>query len=675
MVLTLSSRRRRGTLSLITTASILLYVTWTSVSVAVFHRRQNTADYPHAMASSLRRAKEVQENAFYTPKNDQAVRRQLMLPGSMTYTSECRSQYLYNDTWGHVRSPYADKLHVKSILQSLNVTSLKTAETYALFQPTYLNKLTVKGLRERMDPLCGDRDCIIKPSHTSGAVARVANGTYSCFKKCRFPAANIPLPQGYKYMLQNMRISVKEFDSNSPYELNVRRQQMQYHYIPKQILVEEHLDLSSLKEWHWWVVHGQVMFGCLRCGGQGSYFSTQFDSLQMSQGLLPCEHPPAQRPRTWSKMIAVVSELAKHIPEGVTRIDLYADDEDTIYFSEFTFTSTGCTSQFEPVVADALLYAVMHEDISKQRVTAEFVTQTINDRPSVEIDSDPMRWYGSLPSNNGTHRPRKHASLTDMCRALHKPFRQAECLARTQHVASYPLQCIAVDDRNMPARSVGQFRDTNWRNIMARVDWVWACSLAVILLLLRRFRVGEKEVSQHWNVLLYLSLVAVYKWQSSGNDGLLSPDSLWTTIVQSFHVFAVVHPIHDHLIAILHFATYWFEIAAWRAKTLQNMLGWYLLYELVASFVNEYSHHEEADDGVRCMRVLFIHTMKQYAVNDVIRAYLCAPVLVYGYLLPMFIASHVLWSVVIGIALWCVWSCCRYYSKPVRQHLLQPSRD
>ena len=627
---------------------LLILSIWLLLVTALFHRKY----YEDLQQWSPYSAGTNQNNA----KSDAVIvqrdmREQLLLPGQKTFTQECQSHYLYNATWGKQRAPWADKFLVKRLLKDLQIADLRIPRTLTHFNKTELDNMSVEGLQERLDNL-PRMSYIIKPTHTSGAVARVVNGSiYSCFKKCRHPANNVRLrSKGYNQMLKNMRYSIEHKHYDTEYEKLIEGRQMQYVFIPKRILVETHLKMEGLYEWHWWVVNGHPVFVCVRCGDQGSYFSTRYHPLNVSQGLLPCEQPPPQ-PHTWAKMLRIVTELGKHV-SGVIRIDLYADDK-AVYFSEFTFTSTGCSVEMEPLVAEALLYAVLYNNITSEQATPELVERVLNDRPCVQVETNVSQW------SNDKSSAKHHASPSDLCRTLEGSTSSlgvtSPCIEKTKLAVSFPLQCVAVDKtQKRVVQTVGQFKETSWSYVIVRVDWIWACGVALVLVLLKLFRVGDKEQRQYRNVALYLTLVCLCKWQSSINDGLFSPESIWSTITQSYHVFAVVHPMGSQLMVFTHIATYWFEIAAWRARTLQGMLGWYLMYELVAAFVNEYSHHQEMDDRVRCMRVLFVSTMKQYAVNDIVRAYLCAPILVYGYLLPKMIIEHALASTIGLVSCACV---------------------
>lgn len=410
---------------------------------------------------------------------------------------------------------------------------------------------------------------------------------------------------------------------------------------PKTI-VEQLLPLDRMMEWHWWIVDGHALFVAIRCGAHGSYYTADFTQLDLRQGSMStCDELPKQKPATWFTMKQIAHDIGQNVP-GVIRLDLYADDKE-VYLSELTFTSASCLRDFRPRVADALVYAVANQDISHELATPQFVQSLIHGRSWVLVNPDPSQW--TLSRRDEGHekgQPHFYPSATDLCEAVevyNSSTATANCLAATEETLSSPLHCVTTK-KDFTTVAIGQYKTPSFRSVLARVDWPWAFSLALLLLVLRLFKTGVKEEKhQYGNVLLYLVAVTLYKSLGSKFEGVFAPASLWTTVQHSFEVFTVVHPISSPFIAFTHIVTYWFEVAAWRSKSLRSMLFWYLMYELVASFVNEYSHHLENDDGVRCMRVSFIHSMKQYAVDDVVRAYLLPPFLVYGYLVPKFLMA------------------------------------
>ncbi|KAI2495058.1 TupA-like ATPgrasp [Fragilaria crotonensis] len=144
-------------------------------------------------------------------------------------------------------------------------------------------------------------------------------------------------------------------------------------------------------------------------------------------------------------------------------------------------------------------------------------------------------------------------------------------------------------------------------------------------------------------VFIYLLAVVGYKYSKPNNAGLFSTESIATTIVDSYRTFVLVHPISvtSPMIAWSHIATYWFEVAAWRSRSIQGVLFWYLCYELIASYVNEHYHIPEEGNAVRCSRVAFTAAMKQYAVDDVVRAYLLPPFFAYLILQPNLLWEYI----------------------------------
>jgi hypothetical protein len=174
-----------------------------------------------------------------------------------------------------------------------------------------------------------------------------------------------------------MNYSIDHMHYNPKYELLNAGRQMQYDYIPRQIIVEELLDMQSMNEWHWWVIDGHPMFVCKRCGLEGSYYSSRFVQLNMSLGHYPACSVPPLKPQTWDTMLDIVSQLSAHV-QGLMRLDLYADDNH-VYFSEITFTTSSCDQELHPTQADALLYAILYKNLTHAEATPELVEHVINE--------------------------------------------------------------------------------------------------------------------------------------------------------------------------------------------------------------------------------------------------------------------------------------------------------
>jgi hypothetical protein len=159
----------------------------------------------------------------------------------------------------------------------------------------------------------------------------------------------------------------------------------------------------------------------------------------------------------------------------------------------------------------------------------------------------------------------------------------------------------------------------------------------------------KQSKNQYLNNVLYLIGMAIYLLFSTDNDGMFSPDhSLWDVVRESYRAFTLVHPVSSssaHIImALSHFASYWFLLAALRSRSLRSMLVWQLLYELVAAPMDEWAHFNLSTDvadeelsKVFCMRRAFQSTVGHYCADEVIRRYVLPPFFVYGYLLPQYL--------------------------------------
>jgi hypothetical protein len=144
--------------------------------------------------------------------------------------------------------------------------------------------------------------------------------------------------------------------------------------------------------------------------------------------------------------------------------------------------------------------------------------------------------------------------------------------------------------------------------------------------------------------------MATYLLFTTDNDGMFSPHhSVWDVARESYRAFTLVHPVSSssvHIMALSHFASYWFLLAAWRSRALRAMLVWQLLYELVTAPLDEWAHlhsivGEDSSSQVFCMRRAFMSTVGHYCADEVIRNYFLPPFLVYGYLLPKYLLSLV----------------------------------
>jgi bifunctional DNase/RNase len=543
----------------------------------------------------------------------------------MTFNGECRSSKLRNETWGLSVAPLVDKIDAKVLVKDMG-TSIKTVPTIAVYDINNITNFTANAMAQLPNS-------VIKATQYTGYASRILDHDYFCFKCLGNPKKHLRMDgdgsnllYAHAKALKNMRYTL----DNIPFERQAVFEP-QYKYLPRRIIIEEYLPMETMREYHWWTVNGQPVFICLRCNQGdrmlGSYFSASFRELEIGT-MDKCEETP--KPKTWDRMLSIVKKMGEHIP-GIVCIDVYANDQD-VYFSEFTFTRGGCHTFFEPIVADALLYSMSNGLIESHLVTSDYVEKTIADRSWVHVSFEPEE--PRLQAKQGIIAS-GHPSSLDLCQNQ-KVESVAKCTRKTKPVAHFHLHCVVTTNNEISA-TIGQWKTRTVNLILARIDWRWALGIAALCFYLKIRANGakaERKYGQVWNCFIYLAFMVVYKSQQVSSAGLLAPTPLWNTFIQSYEIFKIVHPVTSPAIAFSHFGTYWLSIAAFRARSLRAMLSWWLCFEIITAFVNEFFHYGEDDDSVRCMRVAFIQHAKQYAINDVIRVYLLPPFFVYGYLLP-----------------------------------------
>jgi hypothetical protein len=634
---------------------------------------------------------------------------QMSFTPDMTFNGECQSSKLWNNTWGRSVAPWVDKMDVKVLVQHMN-TSVRTVPTIALYDRHNITNFTAETMARMPNAVLKPTQWTGYAAHILNDEYYCFKCLRKAKKRLRMDGDGEGQRQGggegqgqgklNSTLTSNLHRAHTEAMQNMQYTLDnlpfngLASRETQYKYLPRRIIVEEYLPLATtgMLEYHWWTVNGQPVFICVRCdeGGQtmGSYYSANFRELDMGGAVIKKCPAALPKPQTWDRMLAIVQKMGEHLPPGIVCIDLYANDTD-VYFSEFTFTRQRCNTFFAPIVADALLYSMSHGLVTSNLVTGDYVEQTIADRSWVHVSlslslsslepdketrllRDEKQGGGlSLGSSSSSSSSsiiastRSYPSSLDLCRNQTVDT-VANCTRNTEPVAHFPLHCIVTTNHanannEISATSIGQWKHRTVNLILARIDWRWALGIAALYFCLGRKRAAdaneangkeeaeEKEYGQVRNCFIYLALVVVYKSQQGHFSGLLAPAPLWNTLAQSYEIFTIVHPVTSPAIALSHFATYWISIAAFRARTLRAMLLYWLAYELVTAFVNEFFHYGEADDSVRCVRVAFIQHAKQYAINDVIRVYILPPFFVYGYLLPKMILHW--WAVTVAFFL------------------------
>ena len=310
-----------------------------------------------------------------------------------TYTGECRTHIMNNHTWGKARAPFADKLQVKRILLELlkdTNSPVKIIPTIAHYDATNVSEFSIHTLLQQSQ----GQGFIIKPTHTSGGVAKVANGVYNCFKKCtkkgKVTIEHNPA-MAEDYGRANVAYGMEKEDS----KVADKFLQTQYQYIPPRIIVEPLLPLQDQGLYHFWVYNGHIAFAKRRCEHTtseerrlqsrpgGSFVTADYrdlgDHFEMAYvGACP---PIVAVPKTWDIMVDIAQTLSRKIHPmvpDVVRIDLYETSAGDVYFSEFTFTGDQCQRYGYPIESERLLYAMMHDMIDLDTVTPDFVDGLIN---------------------------------------------------------------------------------------------------------------------------------------------------------------------------------------------------------------------------------------------------------------------------------------------------------
>ena len=394
--------------------------------------------------------------------------------------------------------------------------------------------------------------------------------------------------------------------------------------------------------WHyqWFLVHGHPILVTQDCSkSEQVYYSTRKILLQ-SKGDLYCHHAPTI-PQTWKRMRQLALQLGQkeYIQQlGIASLGFYASHDQLKFSTVRTDSIAMLPKNLQNILQGAL-------NVESNLWSPAYVERLVNDKSWVLIAFPPS---GTDVSPRTPVTTSMHESASSLCQSI--PGNTACPTLEMMTVGQdYPIQCVSLYQQKsssttrrdaVQVKVLGQWRIPTFETVIVRVDWLWALALAALLLVLKVCRIGHDTQKNRMHapltVFLYLLAVVGYKYSKPNNSGLFSTESISTTIVDSYRTFVLVHPISvtSPMIAWSHIGTYWFEIAAWRSRSIQGVLFWYLCYELIASYVNEHYHILEEDNAVRCSRVAFIAAMKQYAVDDVVRAYLLPPFFVYLYLLP-----------------------------------------
>ncbi|CAJ1950538.1 unnamed protein product [Cylindrotheca closterium] len=554
----------------------------------------------------------------------------IMWAQNESYQHYCRNHFLPDKEWGRRLAPLVDKVEVKRIVAGWAIPDLKLVPTIAIFNKSHTESFGISDMPD---------GSIMKASHMSGRVSRIVNGTFTCFKMCA-GLGNKPIrkEEGARERFQGIlkkMLKAKMRRHNEP----------QYEFINPTVILEEQLDMSKFRDvTYWYVSAGVPVFVSMECQEPNTtvlhrnFYNADFEMLEMKFLRNPCSVPVA-KPGAWDKMRNIVHELGKRLPKEIVRIDLYSSD-DEVYFSEFTYTGYACQKRFTPWIAGGLLSALHGDTVDPGIVSPQYVKDTIQGH---SWSYAPMHGLSLIPENASSH-----PSPVDLCSAIYSEMDaelQEHCLGKLRpNAAKVPFRCIVSNDigdhehRHASLTFIGAVKYPTFSDLMKRVDWDRAIILIALICYFTYNQIGTKHhQNQYRNNAMYLFVMSIYMYLFTDHNGYLSKNSLFDVVYESFRAFRAVHPMSSPFICLSHFVTYWFKIASWRSKSLRNLLFWQLCVELVSASTNEFAHHFEDLDHVRCMRLSFIHQMQNYVIDELIRTYIVPPFFVYLYLLPTFL--------------------------------------
>lgn len=623
--------------------SLLIVAAWAIMASCLQLRLLFLQSSPNEITSVIRNQMWTRDIAEGPQGRIQSVMPNLILwDEDKTYFQHCRKNILNNETWGEKIAPLVDKMLAKDIVKEWS-PELEVLPTYAHLGPKNASKDVVWELLHNVP-----QPFIIKPTHFSGSVAKVSNNTYGCLKTCLEKDLSIDSTSATDTIWKRAKLQV-----NLKY--GTKGSEMQYKFVAPRIMFEPALNMSSTNSTssfkdvtYWYLAGGVPVFVSLEChrdttGEKRTFLSTRFHRLPMSLSMETCEVTPP-RPKMWDRMHRVARAIAAHLPDEIVRLDLYSSDT-AVVFSELTFTTSACTVNFSPAVADGLLYSLKMRDLEPALLTPEYVERTISENTWVELDTTIARRFTARKTS---------PSPLDFCRDRRDT---QQCLVMARSVAEKPLRCFLRDATtgDQQFKVYGVDKMLSWYAVFwkdADLDRV-AALLSIYCLLHWRHRSCAKKVTSKKrsasraefpliNYMLCLVGMALFMCVRANHKGFISEESIIQIISECFHTFRAVHPVNSMMIAFSHFATYWFLVASWCSRTLRQTVFWLICYEVVTATVNEYMHHQEADNVLHCTRVAFIGEMKSNIFDELIRVYILPPFFVYGYLLPQILKNLVM---------------------------------
>jgi len=125
----------------------------------------------------------------------------------------------------------------------------------------------------------------------------------------------------------------------------------QYRFVPKRIIVEEHLG-EDIQTYKFYCINQEPVMLYVSSNGENGekdlyldYFNMQWQWQPVTLTTHLHAQNPIPKPKNFEKMVALSKELSKGFP--FVRIDLYNVDGE-IFLSEFTFIPTGGNMKLDP---------------------------------------------------------------------------------------------------------------------------------------------------------------------------------------------------------------------------------------------------------------------------------------------------------------------------------------
>lgn len=248
----------------------------------------------------------------------------------------------------------------------------------------------------------------------------------------------------------------------------------QYQFIAPSIVIEKDIlaGNNDIRKdiTRWFVSNGVALFASQQCfatddpdaeigatSAKRKCYSARYEPLHMAtssfQKICNLDVP---KPKTWERQRRIAEQIAKRLPGGgVARIDLYAGEEEEIYFSEITLTPGGCEMDIKPAVVDGMLWALANGRVSiADARRPEYVEGVIHAKSwmLVERRGDQM----------DIGHTRSFPSPLDLCEYYHNrgsPARRDfdQCIQVARSVSGYPVR-VAVEDDVGNLSSFGLYR-------------------------------------------------------------------------------------------------------------------------------------------------------------------------------------------------------------------------